>query len=89
MCVCVCSLCADFVRTGQSQLTFTSDGTQNILVGIIDDDISEQTEAFSISLVNPQPVGSVLAFPDRITITIIDDDDEISKIYIYITVCEC
>ena len=57
-----------------SSLTFTGNGTQSILVGIVDDAILENDESFSIVLSNPQP-GNVVLNPDTTIITIIDNDE--------------
>ena len=68
------------MRTGQSRLTFTANGTQSILVGIFDDnEVESDEESFSISLSNPLPPDCVTISPDLTTVTIIDDDEEISK----------
>ena len=65
----------DYFRTGQSELTFSSNGTQTILIAINDDTEDEPQESFSISLLNPVPEATVNIFPDTITITIIDNDE--------------
>jgi hypothetical protein len=64
----------DFFRTGQSEITFTSSRFESILISIADDSEVEDTESFSISLLNPQP-GNVVIFPDSITISIFDNDN--------------
>ena len=65
----------DYFGTGQSELTFNSNGTQTILISIIDDAEDEPPESFSISLVKPVPAGTVSFSPDTIIITIIDNDE--------------
>ncbi|CAI8036397.1 hypothetical protein GBAR_LOCUS20387 [Geodia barretti] len=64
---------SDFFITGPSSLTFTSNGTRNILISIADDTEDEPDETFIIALVSG---ATVIVFPDTITITIIDNDDE-------------
>ena len=64
----------DYVRTGLSSLTFTSSGTRNIPVAIVDDGIVEGSEFFTISLFNAQP-STVVLNPDTVTVTILDNDD--------------
>ncbi|CAI8020174.1 hypothetical protein GBAR_LOCUS12070 [Geodia barretti] len=65
---------SDFFITGPSNLTFTSNGTRNILISIADDTEDEPDETFSIALVNPVSGATVVVSPDTITITIIDND---------------
>ena len=65
----------DFFRTGQSELTFMTNGTMRILVGIADDTEDEPDETFSIALVNPVSGATVIVSPDTITITIVDNDE--------------
>ena len=64
----------DFVRTGVSSLKFNESGIQNILIGIVDDPVTEDNESFSVVLHNPLP-DTVILNPDRVTITIIDNDE--------------
>ena len=63
------------MRIGLSALTFTGSGTQNILVAIVDNNIIEDSESFTVILTNPQPDNNVVFDPDTIMITIIDDDE--------------
>ena len=44
-----------------------------------DSQVESDEESFSISLSNPQPADCVTISPDLTTITIFDDDEEISK----------
>ena len=62
------------MRIGLSALTFNGSGTQNILVAIVDNNIIEDSESFTVILTNPQP-DNVVFDPDTIMITIIDDDE--------------
>ena len=49
-------------------------------MGIVDDNqVESDEESFSISLSNPLPPNCVTISPDLTTITIIDDDEELSK----------
>ena len=77
-------LVIDYFRTGQSELTFNSNGTQTILISIIDDIEDQPPESFSISLVKPVPAGTVTISPDTITITIIDNDEPPTGQYVYL-----
>ena len=44
-----------------------------------DSQVESDEESFSISLSNPLPPDCVTISPDLTTVTIIDDDEEISK----------
>ena len=57
-----------------SSLKFNESGTQNIFIDIVDDVVTENNESFSVVLHNPVP-DTVILNPDRVTITIIDDDE--------------
>ena len=57
-----------------SSLKFNESGIQNILIGIVDDPVTEDNESFSVVLHNPLP-DTVILNPDRVTITIIDNDE--------------
>ena len=67
--------CVDFVSSSPSNLTFTSNGTEIILIGINDDTEYEPPESFFLSVVNPQSDATVILIPDTITITITDNDE--------------
>ena len=43
-------------------------------VGIVDDDMIESTESFTIVLSNPQPAGQVVVGIEALTVTISDND---------------
>ena len=64
----------DYLQTNMSHLDFTSDGTMFVLVSIVDDNIIEDTESFSIVLSNPQPADRVVLGNHTIMVTIADLD---------------
>ena len=68
-------LLLDYVRTGLSSLTFTSNGTQIIPLRIIDDDEDEPAETFLVGLRNAQSEATVRLSPSSLTITITDNDE--------------
>ena len=53
---------------------FNESGIQNISIDIVDDPVTENNESFSVVLHNPPP-DTVILNPDRVTITIIDNDE--------------
>ena len=70
-----CTFFTDYVRVGQSSLVFNTNGTQNIIVSIVNDDILEMTESFSISLSNLNPGPPLVEFGNsEVIITILDND---------------
>ena len=64
----------DYFRNGLSELVFSSNETMSVSVSIVDDDIIEGTESFTIVLSNPRPAGRVVLGIDTFTVTIIDQD---------------
>ena len=57
-----------------SSLQFNESGIQNILIDIVDNPVTEENESFSVVLHNPLP-DTVILDSDRVTITIIDNDE--------------
>ena len=65
----------DYVSVGQSILVFNTNGTQNILVSIVNDGILEISESFMIVLSNLNPGPPLVVFGiEAVTININDDD---------------
>ena len=61
---------------------FTGPGTRTIPISIVNDNIMEDLEFFTISLSNPQPDGVNLGI-SSIIINIIDDGNDIDNGSIY------
>ena len=74
-------MCTDYVRTGQSSLTFPGMETRTILVSIVDDMVFEGDESFTIVLSNPQPAGAEIGI-GTITITITDNEEQCKYLHL-------
>ena len=73
---------SDYVITSQLRIDFQSNGTMDVLVGLLDDVAIETEESFTIVLSDPQPTGVVLGI-SVFNITIVDNDLRESRSYIH------
>ena len=64
---------SDYLWTKFSPLKFSKSGVQDIQIIIVNDDVIEDNESFSVVLRNPLP--DTMIINDTVTVTIIDDDE--------------
>lgn len=82
----------DFIQSTPFTVTFSSGvsngSTADVLVQIIDDDVSEAPETFDLSISVSSSAMVVAGSPDLVTVTITDSDSELMEcICVHLFVC--